>query len=765
MEEFDGFIFTSSSAQYYAWIEENAPDLFARIQEQVRRGRWIICGGWWVQPDCNLPTGESFVRQGLYGQQYFQEKLGVTATVGYNVDSFGHNGNMPQFLKKSGMDSYVFLRPMPHELPLPKGAFQWEGIDGSRVDACRIASNYSSVIGLEDHIQDVLEFYPEDSDHFVCFYGVGNHGGGPTIANIEHILKHMQLTEGLRMEFSSPPAYFAEVRKEGHPLPVVKGELQHHAPGCYSVVAKTKGLIREAEHSLCAAEVFSVLSQNMQGKIEKPGILDEPWKATLATQFHDVIAGACVDEVCEDAQKTLGGAITSANRVTNSALQAISFAVDIPYVEGDQPIVVFNPHSFPVRAIVGHEKGSWHVFGFHEPFQVVNSKNELVPFQTVHLTAQLDERTRIAFLAELPPMGYETYRIVKAEKAREADVSHPVNILENELVRIVLDPETGLLTSYYDKQMDRELLGAPSGRFVAHNDPTDTWGHGSYSFYGGGKQAEFVSIHRVEDGELLQRVQVRFRVGNSSIQTVYSLKKEDKALDLEIKVNWQEHHTCLKFYTDLAIAAPTATWEIPFGAAERIADGREEPMQSWVDVSREDHGVAFAAFGLGGGHVLEGSVGLTLLRSPAFSHHAPHPLGEDPELYGYTDQGIQKYRIQLLPHAGGWQDSDICQRALLLNRPVVKVTETFHNGTLPRRYSGIAIDQPNILLSTLKNAYNGDGLILRLWEAFGKETNATVELPLLGSSFQARFTPFEVKTFRLRPGMPEEECLMTELDG
>ena len=149
VEEFDEFIFTSSSAQYYAWVEENAPDLFARIREQVKKGRWIICGGWWVQPDCNLPGGESFVRQGLYGQQYFQSRFGITASVGYNVDSFGHNAGLPQILRKSGMDSYLFLRPGEREMELPAGPFCWQGVDGSSVTACRIPVSYSSIISLD----------------------------------------------------------------------------------------------------------------------------------------------------------------------------------------------------------------------------------------------------------------------------------------------------------------------------------------------------------------------------------------------------------------------------------------------------------------------------------------------------------------------------------------------------------------------------------------------------------------------------------------
>ena len=170
LDEFEGFIFTSSSAQYYAWVEENDPDLFQQIKRRIQEGRWIICGGWWVQPDCNLAGAESYVRQGLYGQQYFQSRFGVSASVAYNVDSFGHNSGLPQIFSKSGMDSYLFLRPMEHELDLPKGAFIWEGPDKSRVTCCRIPANYSSIISLEGQLHDALDRYPSNSSHFVCFW-------------------------------------------------------------------------------------------------------------------------------------------------------------------------------------------------------------------------------------------------------------------------------------------------------------------------------------------------------------------------------------------------------------------------------------------------------------------------------------------------------------------------------------------------------------------------------------------------------------------
>ena len=432
LKEFNDFVFTSSSAQYYAWVEANAPDLFEKIRREVAAGRWVLCGGWWVQPDCNLPGGESFVRQGLLGQRYFFDHFGTTATVGYNVDSFGHSGGLPQILQKSGLDRYLFLRPGEHEMELPAGAFQWKGPDGSAVLACRIPVNYSSLTGLEEQIQAALDRFPEKADDFICFYGVGNHGGGPTIANIGYILEHQQVLPDCRMVFSDPERYFDAVAKERQRPPVVERDLHRHAPGCYSVQADIKRLNRRAEHSLVAAENFAALARMLPigGTFYDPP--EDAWQTLLRCQFHDVLAGAGTREVCEAAVMELGGVVGQADRAANHSLQAISFSVDIPFETGCQPLVVFNPHSFPVTAVISHEKGSWGNPGYPHPCQVLDSCGDPVPMQFTGLAAQLDERERIAFLAKLPPLGYETFRIAAAEDLPPPFTSGADHVLEND---------------------------------------------------------------------------------------------------------------------------------------------------------------------------------------------------------------------------------------------------------------------------------------------------------------------------------------------
>src|SRR5690349_16795403 len=285
MKEYPDFKFVSSSAAFYEWVENSDPAMFAEIKQRVAEGRWQIVGGWWIQPDCNIPGGESFVRHSLYAQRYFQEKFGVMAKVGYNVDSFGHNSTIPQILKKSGMDYYVFMRPGPHEKGLPNRLFWWESDDGSRVLAFRIPFEYCTWgKELSQHIARSANELKAPFDDLMCFYGVGNHGGGPTKENIESIQKLNDDPTYPTLVFSQPEQYFADMLAKNLPIPVVHDDLQHHASGCYAAHSGVKQWNRQAENLLIAAEKFSAIAECVT---RQPYACDlaEAWKRVLFNQF------------------------------------------------------------------------------------------------------------------------------------------------------------------------------------------------------------------------------------------------------------------------------------------------------------------------------------------------------------------------------------------------------------------------------------------------------------------------------------------------
>ncbi len=291
MKEYDDFAFVSSSAAFYEWVEKTDPQMFREIKQRVAEGRWQIVGGWWIQPDCNIPGGESFVRHGLYGQRYFKEKFGVTARVGYNVDSFGHNGMLPQILKKSGMDYYVFMRPTPQEKGLPGRLFWWESDDCSRVLTFRIPFEYCTWgKELDKHVRRNANELKAPFNELMCFYGVGNHGGGPTRENIESIKRLNDDPNFPALVFSTPEKFFAEVLAKDLPIQVVHDDLQHHASGCYAAHSGVKQWNRKAENLLMAAEKFSAIAERVTGQ-PYPCDFDLAWKNVLFNQFHDIMAG------------------------------------------------------------------------------------------------------------------------------------------------------------------------------------------------------------------------------------------------------------------------------------------------------------------------------------------------------------------------------------------------------------------------------------------------------------------------------------------
>ncbi|MGN6359825.1 MAG: alpha-mannosidase, partial [Thermomicrobiales bacterium] len=463
LAESEDFIFTASSAAFYEWIEQNDPQMFGEIRERVAEGRWQIVGGWWIQPDCNLPGGESFVRQGLYGQHYFKEKFGVAATVGYNPDSFGHSGMLPQILRKSGLENYVFMRPAPNEKGLPAPLFWWEADDGSRVLTARILYEYGTQpASLERHIRRCAAELRPPLTQLMCFYGVGNHGGGPTKENLATIHRLQGAPDLPELRFSDPNHYFASVRdclEQGLALPVVHDDLQHHAIGCYSAHSGVKAWNRHSEHLLLAAEAWSAIAARVTGQ-PASAEFGRAWKNVLFNQFHDILAGSSIEPAYDDARDLYGETNAIASRALNHAVQALAWRVNIPQEDGTTPVVVFNPHAWASTTSVEVDFG-----GLNDRATLLDDQGRATPLQLVqpHATVSNNSRTRLCFVADLPPRGYRTYGVVARPATAGAPAALPSLVtgettLENDRYRLTIDPATGHIASLHDKTQAIEVL-------------------------------------------------------------------------------------------------------------------------------------------------------------------------------------------------------------------------------------------------------------------------------------------------------------------
>ncbi|MEI6916330.1 MAG: alpha-mannosidase, partial [Armatimonadota bacterium] len=330
LNEYPDFVFTTSSAAFFDQLEHVEPEMLEDIKARVKEGRWEIVGGWWVEPDCNIPCGESLVRQALYGQTYFQKTFGVMAKIGFNPDTFGHPGTLPQILEKAGLDYYAFLRPMQNEKILDGPVFRWRSVDGSEVLASRIERAYCTWFDdetqLEEHVQINHNARPSYLKDYTVWYGVGNHGGGPTKKNLDVLAAHGDKEPVVKL--SSLNGYFESIERElksaevGIALPEVTEELQHHARGCYSVHSEVKRLNRKTEHLLITAEKFASVACALLGREYPLDKLTSAWHGLLYNQFHDILAGSSLSEGYDDARDLYGHSRTIGAAVLEYSLQA-----------------------------------------------------------------------------------------------------------------------------------------------------------------------------------------------------------------------------------------------------------------------------------------------------------------------------------------------------------------------------------------------------------------------------------------------------------
>ena len=767
MKEYPEFIFTCDSAAYYEWVEEIDPEMFEEIRERVAEGRWELVGGWWVEPDCNLPGGESFVRHALLGQRYFESRFGKIATVGYNVDPFGHHAMLPQLLAKSGMDSYVFMRPGPHEMRLPAPIFWWESPDGTRVLAFRLPHEYCAPReDLGYHLDKSIAQLPERWSEMMAFYGVGNHGGGPTRENLDSIRRLDGAGAMPRLRHSTPARFFNAVRASGAELPVVSEELQHHAVGCYTAHSGIKRWNRRAENLLAPAEAWSAIAERVVGLAHPAEELTKAWKQVLFNQFHDTLGGTAIEPAYDDARDQLGEATSIAARAHNLAVQSISRQVNLPVERGTFPIMVFNPHAWPVRTVVEFEFG-----GLKPTDGLVDETGTPVPFQATQSYATVSAwRSRIALDTELPPLGYRTYRVVPdTARVSATTVRATDTLLENKQVRLELDPRSGRITSLVlreDGEDIADLAEARRPRAVVVDDTSDTWGHRRLAYRDeiGEFDARHVSL--VESGPVRAIVRVESRYGDSELVEDFVVSAGSPTIEVRVILDWREHAKLLKLRFPTGLTDTVAAYEVPYGVVERPPNGEEEPGQRWVDASGAlgDSG----RFGLAvlndakyGFDVIDGEIGVTAVRSPIYAHHEPAVPRPDIR-YAYQDQGIQRFTLGLLPHRGGWADARATREALLINQRATVLFEAFHEGPLPQIGSYLAVEPDTVIAGALKLAEDGDDLVVRVVETAGQVAPARILLPAWDREVAFDMRSFEIRTFRI-PRDPSGDVVETDL--
>ena len=751
MNEYPDFKFICSSSCVYQWIEEFDPAMFEEMKLRVQEGRFIIVGGWKVEPDCNLPCGENFARQSLYNQRYFQEKFGKTATVGCCVDSFGHNAMMPQILKQSGMDSYMYMRPMPHEQELADNIFTWESADGSQITAFRIylqyVKNFVDLTELIERMKGADAFYK--GEDYMLMYGVGNHGGGPTIHNIELIKEYNRLSDRDRELILADPAdFFAEYTKT-HTLPVYKGELQHHASGCYSTLSEVKKLMRKGETGLFAAENFSMLALTVLGKDYDDNAVKNAWDNLNFLTFHDILDGCCIKSAYDDSLYMGYESIAIAEKLKNNALQTLSWKIDTADKRFGVPIVLFNPLPFAVEETVEINKNA---------SSIRDKDGNEVPFINAVSQAQaVWNRNNGVFRAKIPALGYSVYYYIEPYERDRKTEENPtrVNELENDFIRAKFNA-TGEMISIIEKATGKEILSGAEKAVVIDESAHDTWSHQMNFFDKEIGKFATTKAEKLEENAVREVIKVTATYGDSSLIRYYTLNAGEDFVRVRVKLDWREKHKMLKFVYPVASQTPTSVYEIPFGSFERPCNGEEEPALTWAMVGDKDNGLAILNDCKYSYSAKDNEIALTAVRSPIYCDHGAKRSEES----NYTDQGEQEFSYALYPATTG-DKASIFRRALRLNNPCTLVLENNHNGVLPLEYSGIFVEKENILITALKKSYDGRGFVLRAYECAGEETLTEISVKGVGEA-KVKFSPYEVKTFYITPDNQWTEMLFME---
>ena len=777
MKEYDDFKFVCSSASVYRWIEEFDNDMFEEIKMRVKEGRFVIVGGWYVQPDCNLPSGEGFARQTLYSQRYFMENFGTMAKVGYNVDSFGHNANLPQILKKSGMDQYIFMRPAPHENNLDSDIFNWKSADGSSVLTYRILDPYcckfDEMEKLEERIAYLDETTKAEIDSIPFFYGVGNHGGGPTIRHIELLKEYANAHPECEMYFSTLLDFFDRVRSDGCKVPDYTGDLQHHAAGCYATVSDIKNGIRRSECELLAAEEFSVLARRLCNKKYDSKKFENAWNNVCFLHFHDIMDGCCIKEVYDDTKYMYGSALEVAAVAENNALQTISWAVDtVDDKETGIPVFVFNPHPFSVRQCVQVNQ---------KAVGILDSNKKPVPWQLVRSsTKECYNRPDIAFMAEVPALGYAVYYLVGAKtdpeegfKAEESDVKAYDTYgskssfgcstihLENEYWHLKFENYSGYISSFFDKKAEKEIITDRAAVPVVIDEYYhDTWSHDKNFFTNEMARFSDAEVKVVESGPVRATVKVVSRYNNSTLTQYFTLYSNSKKIEVRASVDWHEKHKMLKIKWPFVVENPKAIYEIPFGFIERPADGEEEPGLMWFGVKGTNGGYAICNSDTYSSSVKNGTLYHTVLRSPIYGDHGG-PRSDESD---YTEQGVREFKYVVMPFDGA--NAEVIKESRALNKPLTNVIENWHSGKISDKvYEGINVSADNVVVSAVKRSEDEKGLVVRLYETEGEKTSVTVKGGVIDTPLKAEITPFSFETYLLEDGKTEwKKVMLTEYD-
>jgi alpha-mannosidase len=774
-EEFPGFVFNHNEVTLYKWVEEYEPALFTRIEKLVRQGKWHIMGGWYLQPDCNMPTGESFIRQILLGRSYFKEKFGVDVKTAINFDPFGHSRGLPQILAKAGYHSYLFCRPDQKDCPLPDDDFVWVGYDGSEVVGSRVLGWYNSQLGkVGKKINDWLDSNGH-REPGIMLWGVGNHGGGPSRDDLRQIRSLMPEKRGAGWELvhSTPEQYFAELARRREDLPRHAADLNPWGVGCYSSMVRVKQKHRQLENELYTVEKMAVTAA-AQGLMQFPREeLAEAFHDLMVGEFHDILPGSSIQPVEETSLRMLDHGLEIASRVKARAFFAL--AAGQPKAKpGEIPILVYNPHPYAVRTQVECEfnlaDANWEV-------QYTDASayrdGQLLPSQVEQQLSSinLDWRKRIVFEAELAAGQMNRFdcklKVHKAKpKPRLKERGGRIRFV-GEKLEVIINTRTGLIDRY--RVSGEDYLGTNAFLPLVIADNEDPWGMTVRRFrkvagrfkllprhkgtqVSGTNNGVLASVRVIEDGAVRSVVEAVFGYGDSFICQRYKLPKRGTQIEVDCRVHWNEKDRMLKLSVPTTGREEKYLGQVACGVGELPANGDEAVAQKWVAaVSRKDNkALTVINDGVYASDYADNEIRLTLLRSPAYSAHPIHDRTIVPQdrYVPRQEQGERCFRFWINAGPVNKRMESVDREALARNEKTFALS-FFPSGAGRKPKSGAILGDKVVQIMAVKPSHTGKDLIVRLFEPTGKPRDTELALPFMGVKARVHLDPFEIKTLRI----------------
>ncbi|MGM3305155.1 alpha-mannosidase [Anabaena sp. WFMT] len=761
--DFPELVFCHSTPALYAWVEEHRPDLFAKIQIQVKAGKWEVLGGFWVESELNLISGESIVRQLLYGQRYFQEKFGKVSPVVWVPDTFGFCATLPQFFANAGIEFFVTQKLRWNDTTkFDYGAFWWRSLDGSQIFSFMSAPIGETVDPVK-MANYVCEWETQTGLHDSLWLpGVGDHGGGPTRDMLEIARRWQDSPVFPKLEFTTAENYLQLIKSQSQNLPIWEDELylEFHR-GCYTTHADQKRWNRKSENLLYEAELFATLANVACGVTYPQAEIETAWKQVLFNQFHDILPGSSITQVYEDALPEWKQVEQVGKKILEQSLRAIASHINLsqPPQPNSIPIIIFNSLNWQRSEVVT----------ITLPTTATDQTWQIYDVAGNQLPSQQSENS-LLFLATVPSVGYNIYWLSPISHPPTSPTLHnPEWILENQYLRVEVNPETGDLASVFNKIQNREFLSGAGNQLQGFQDGGQYWDawniDPNYSEHPL-PPTQLNSIQWLENGEIQQRLRVVRQLGKSEFCQDYILQVASPLLKISNTVNWQENHVLVKTAFPLNLEADFATYEIPCGAIRRSTNPQtpaeqakwEVPALRWADLttnsSTDKYGVSLLNDCKYGYDAKGNQLRLTLLRSSNWPD-------------SQADRGTHEFTYTLYPHLESWEEADTVKRGYELNIPLQVLVNPENQESafnFSQNQSFLNLSDENLILIALKPSEdNPHKFIMRFYECHGKTGNLSLEsdlfildeaVDLLENPINQevdKIAPWKIATFAIKP--------------